>query len=59
MYEVFAVISDEHGSRSFPTGEGSVNRSVAENLMLKRMIKHPTFDFFVQFVPAEDEFNAY
>jgi len=59
MYEIFAIISDEHGTRCNPTGEGSHDRRVAENLMLRRMIKHPTVKFFVDFVPCEDHFNAY
>lgn len=59
MYEVFAVISDEHGRRYVPTGDGSVNRNIAENQMLKRMFQEPTTEFFVQYVPAEDEWNAY
>jgi hypothetical protein len=59
MYEVFATITDEHGTRCFPTGEGSVNRNVAENLMLRRMMKHPAVCFHVEYVPSEDEFNAY
>lgn len=59
MYEVFATITDELGTRCIPTGEGSVHRNVAENLMVRRMIKHPTVLFHVDYVPSEDEFNAY
>lgn len=59
MYEVFAVRTDEHGSRYVPTGDGSVNRNVAENLMLQRMIAEPTVQFFVEYTTPEDYFHAY
>jgi hypothetical protein len=59
MYEVFALITDEHGSRYFPTGDGSMHRTVAENLMLKRMMAHPKVQFFIEYTQSEDEFNAY
>lgn len=59
MYEVFALISDEHGTRYVPTGDGSINRAVAENLMLKRMRSHPTDQFFIEYTQSEDQFNAY
>lgn len=59
MYEVFATITDEFGTRCNPTGDGSPNRHVAENLMLRRMIQSPTILFHVDYVPSKDEFNAY
>lgn len=59
MYEVFSVISNDLGRCCVPTGDGSIDLRTAENLMLKRMIKHPTIEFFIEYVPSEDEFNAY
>lgn len=59
MWEVFAFVSDELGDRTVPTGDGSINRGVAENLMLRRMIQNPSTKFFVDYVPSPDEFNAY
>lgn len=59
MYEVFASVTNEHGTRIFPTGDGSINRDIAENLMMRRMIENPETRFFVDFVPSEDYFNAY
>jgi hypothetical protein len=59
MYEVFASVTNEHGTRIFPTGDGSINENVAENLMMCRMIQNPEIEFFVEFVPSEDYFNAY
>jgi hypothetical protein len=59
MYEVFAVITDEHGTRYVPTGDGSLHRTVAENLMLKRMMSQPTVQFFIEYTQSEDQFNAY
>lgn len=59
MYEVFASVTNEHGTRIFPTGDGSINENVAENLMMCRMIQNPKIEFFVEFVPSEDYFNAY
>jgi hypothetical protein len=59
MYEVFASVTNEHGTRIFPTGDGSINENVAENLMMRRMIQNPENDFFIEFVPSEDYFNAY
>jgi len=57
MYEVFAVITDEHGTRSVPTGDGSNNLAFAENLMLQRMIEEPDTKFFVEYVPFQDQWN--
>lgn len=59
MYEVFAVITDDLGTRSVPTGDGSNRRSFAEALMMERMLENPETRFFVDYVPSEDEFNAY
>ena len=59
MYEVFAVISDEHGSRYVPTGYGSMHRTVAENLRRKLMMAQPAAQFFIEYTNSEDEFNAY
>jgi hypothetical protein len=59
MYEVFAAITDELGSRVIPTGDGSLNRDIAENLMMRRMIQYPETRFFIDFVPSEDYFHAY
>jgi hypothetical protein len=59
MYEVFAVITDELGTRVVPTGDGSDYRENAENLMMRRMVNHPSTEFFVDYVPSPDEFNAY
>lgn len=59
MFEVLAIITDELGTRTVPTGDGSINRGIAENLMLRRMIAEPTIPFYVEYIPPEDEFNAY
>lgn len=59
MYEVFATITDKFGSRVVPTGDGSLSRDIAENLMMRRMIQNPETPFFVQFVPSEDYFNGF
>ena len=59
MFEVFAIIETEEGTHSVPTGVGSVNRNVAENLMLSLMIEHPAVRFFVDYVPPEDAWNAW
>jgi hypothetical protein len=59
MYEVFAVITDSLGTRMVPTGDGSVNRQIAENLLLRRMTAEPTTEFFLNYVPSPDEWNAY
>lgn len=50
MYEVFATITDEFGTRVIPTGDGSLNQNIAENLMMRRMIQNPETPFFVEFV---------
>lgn len=59
MYEVFCLITDEHGSRYVPTGDGSMHRKVAEHLMQKRVIANPTVQFFIEYTHSEDQFNAY
>jgi hypothetical protein len=59
MYEVFAIITDTEGSRCIPTGEGSINPKIAEELKDRRMLMHPNVRFFVQFTNSEDSFNAY
>ena len=59
MYEVFATITDEFGSRVVPTGDGALSRVTAENLMMRRMIENPETRFFVDFVSPEDYFHAY
>ena len=59
MYEVFAIISDELGTRTIPTGDGALSQSTAENFMMRHMIENPETRFFVDFVPSEDYFHAY
>ena len=59
MYEVFATITDEFGSRVVSTGDGALSRVTAENLMMRRMIENPETRFFVDFIPSEDYFHAY
>lgn len=59
MYEVFALLTDSLGTRAVPTGDGSPDERIAENLRLKRMIAEPTTEFFIDWTPTEDEFNAF
>ena len=58
MYEIMAIITDHLGSRPVPTGLGSINRNVAENLMLKQMIADPTIPFYIYYNQSQDEWNA-
>ena len=59
MYTVFAIITDELGTRVVSTGDRSNKRFLAESSMMERMLEEPQTEFFVEYVPWRDEFNAY
>lgn len=61
MWEVLCTTSDELGIRTGPTGSGSIYRSGALKLAKELRKKHgdETTRFFVEWVPSEDEWNAW
>ena len=61
MWEVLCTITDEHGTRSGQTGQGSINAGVAQNLAneMRARYGNSSTRFYVEWVPSEDEWNAY
>lgn len=59
MYEIFASITDEFGSRSGTTGRGFYSESSAYKELEVMQKSEPDCDFYVEYVPAEDEWNCY
>jgi hypothetical protein len=59
MWEILSAITDEHGSRVASTGDGSINRDIAEEKLPDWQRQYPTHKFFIQWTPSPDEWNAY
>jgi hypothetical protein len=61
MFEVLCTTTDEFGTRTGPTGEGSINEEKARRLAdaMRRRYGEPGTRFFVEWVPSADEWNAY
>ena len=59
MYEIFASITDEYGSRSVSTGRGFFLETSAYDEMKVMQKYDKDCDFYVEYVPAEDEWNSY
>jgi hypothetical protein len=59
MYEVSNTLTDDYGTRVVATGFGSINYSTAEKQLLQLTAKYPGQSFFIEYIPSEDEFNAY
>jgi hypothetical protein len=59
MYEIFASITDEFGSRSGTTGRGFYTETAAYDEMKVMQKYDKDCDFYVEYVPAEDEWNCY
>jgi hypothetical protein len=59
MYEIYALITDELGSRAVPTGFGFYLETTAYDRLTEMQIIYPNDDFYVEFVPSSDHFNSY
>ena len=59
MFEIFASITDEFGSRSGTTGRGFYSESSAYKEMEIMQKSEPDCDFYVEYVPSGDEWNCY
>ena len=59
MFEILAVITDEHGGRVCTTGEGHASELEAIEALKRWQTKYPAEAFFVEWQPAADEWNAY
>jgi hypothetical protein len=59
MYEIFASITDEYGSRSVPTGRRFFLETSAYDGMKVMQKYDKDCDFYVEYVPAGDEWNCY
>ena len=58
MYEVSAVICDEYGTRCVSAAATFLETSAYDKMAeLKKM--YPENEYFVEYVPAQDEWNAY
>ena len=59
MYEIFCQITDELGSRVFPTGHANFLEACAYDTLSLLQNRYPENDFWVEWVPAADAWNSY
>ena len=59
MFEIIAVVSDEYGTRTVPTGIASYSREALGLELAGLVRRHPGQTFEVEAVIFGDEFNAF
>jgi len=59
MYEIYCQTVDDYGSCCGPTGDGSVNLNVAEQMLSDYQQEHSDSSFYIVYTQSEDHFNCY
>lgn len=59
MYEVFATITDELGSRTVPTGRGGFLEITAHEVKEEMQRREPGVSFSVEWVAWADSWNSH